>query len=65
MYDKCLQVMLQRMDHMMCSGGCTKNAISYPKIAVFFCFFFFFGSHIWVGLAWDTIGIYRSAIYAF
>ena len=51
--------MLEGMDELVCSTGCTKQCHIYPLISWIFI------SFIWVGLAWHGIGIYYSAISAF
>ena len=58
-YREGLPVMLERMVRLVCSGGCTKNAISAFKLADVLVHLFM------VGPAWHTIGISCTVILAF
>ena len=58
-YVKGLPAVLEGMGRLVCLRGCTKNAISAPKLADVFGYLYR------IGLAWCTIGIYHSAISAF
>ena len=58
-YIKGLPAVLEGVGQLVCLTGFTNDAISAPKLANFLLHLF------QVGLAWHTIGIYRSAISAF